>query len=121
VLCEETQAAPKYVEDILKLGAVLSGLAGAGNGPGTRLSLRAPFPRTPVESRVGESYTEGSCWVAEFVCEVDEDYRSACEELPFYAEHEGKQYCVKYIPYLLNQPCFAQLSALAEGCGVSSP
>jgi hypothetical protein len=48
------------------LGAVLSDMAGAGNGPVPALlyvpRLRASFPSTPVESRVGESHTEGSCW-----------------------------------------------------------
>src|SRR5215218_7752729 len=29
---------------------------------GTRSSLRASFPSSPVESRVGESHTEGSYW-----------------------------------------------------------
>src|SRR5215217_464778 len=77
-------------------------MAGAGNGLVPALlyvpRLRALFPSTPVESRVGESHTEGSCWVAEFVCEVDEDYRSACEGLDFYDEHEGKRYCVLHSP-----------------------
>ena len=29
-----------------------------------------------------------------FTCEVGEEYRSACEGLDFYGEHEGKSYCV---------------------------
>ena len=73
-------------------------MAGAGNDRGTRSSLRASFPSTPVESRVGESYTEESCWVTEFVCEVDEYYRSACEALDYYGEHEDKCYCVLHYP-----------------------
>jgi hypothetical protein len=36
--------------------------------------------------------------VTDFVCEVEEYYRSACEGLPFYAEHEGKRYCVLHFP-----------------------
>jgi hypothetical protein len=36
--------------------------------------------------------------MTDFVCEVDELYRSACEGLPFYAEHEGKRYCVLHYP-----------------------
>jgi uncharacterized protein YjbI with pentapeptide repeats len=36
--------------------------------------------------------------VTGFICEVDEYYRSACEGLPFYAEHEGKRYCVLHFP-----------------------
>jgi Pentapeptide repeats (9 copies) len=33
-----------------------------------------------------------------FTCEVDEHYRSACEGLNFYGEHEGKRYCVLHFP-----------------------
>jgi hypothetical protein len=36
--------------------------------------------------------------VAEITCEVDEQYRSACEGLDFYGEHEGKRYCVLHFP-----------------------
>jgi uncharacterized protein YjbI with pentapeptide repeats len=36
--------------------------------------------------------------VTEFVCEVDEDYRSACKGLEFYGEHEGNRYCVLHFP-----------------------
>lgn len=36
--------------------------------------------------------------MTEFVCEVDEQYRSVCRGLPFYAEHEGKRYCVLHFP-----------------------
>jgi uncharacterized protein YjbI with pentapeptide repeats len=36
--------------------------------------------------------------VTDFVCEVNEDYRSACEKLPFYDEHEGERYCVLHFP-----------------------
>jgi hypothetical protein len=36
--------------------------------------------------------------VTEFVCEVDEQYRSVCRGLPFYAEHEGKRYCILHFP-----------------------
>ena len=32
--------------------------------------------------------------MTDFVCEVDERYRSACEGLDFYGEYEGKRYCV---------------------------
>src|SRR5215218_6686357 len=40
----------------------------------------------------GGSVAEG------FTCAVDSQYRSACEELPFYGEHEGKRYCVLHFP-----------------------
>lgn len=33
-----------------------------------------------------------------FKCECEERFRSACEKLPFYGEHEGKQYCVLHFP-----------------------
>jgi hypothetical protein len=33
-----------------------------------------------------------------FTCTVDEDYRSACEGLDFYGEHEGERYCVLHFP-----------------------
>jgi len=33
-----------------------------------------------------------------FTCEVEKDYRSACEGLDFYGEHEGKHYCVLHYP-----------------------
>jgi uncharacterized protein YjbI with pentapeptide repeats len=36
--------------------------------------------------------------VTDFVCEVDARYRSACDGLPFYAEHEGKRFCVLHFP-----------------------
>jgi uncharacterized protein YjbI with pentapeptide repeats len=36
--------------------------------------------------------------MTEFVCEVDERYRSACAGLPFYSEHEGHRYCVLHYP-----------------------
>jgi uncharacterized protein YjbI with pentapeptide repeats len=36
--------------------------------------------------------------VTEFVCEVDERHRSACEDLDFYGEYEGKRYCVFHFP-----------------------
>jgi hypothetical protein len=62
---------------------VLRGLAGADNGPVPTLlyvpRLRASFPSTPVESRVGERHTEGSCWVAEFVAEENREYPLANE------------------------------------------
>jgi hypothetical protein len=50
---------------------------------------------TPVESRAGESHTKGSCWVTDFVCEVDEHYRSACADLP---EYQDTGYCVLHFP-----------------------
>jgi hypothetical protein len=73
-------------------------MACAGNGSSTRTSLCASFPSTPVESRVGESHTEGSCWVAEFVCGVREktpNYLSACKNLP---EYQETSYCVLHFP-----------------------
>ena len=33
-----------------------------------------------------------------FICQVDEECRSACDGLPFYTKHEGKQYCVLHYP-----------------------
>lgn len=36
--------------------------------------------------------------MTEFICQVDEECRSACKGLPFYTEHEGKQYCVLHYP-----------------------
>jgi uncharacterized protein YjbI with pentapeptide repeats len=33
-----------------------------------------------------------------FTCDVDKEYRSACEGLDFYYEHEGKRYCVLHFP-----------------------
>src|SRR5919112_849095 len=33
-----------------------------------------------------------------FVCQCPDEFRSVCEELPFYAEKEGKQYCVLLFP-----------------------
>lgn len=33
-----------------------------------------------------------------FICDCDGWFRSACEELPFYKKHEGKQYCVLHYP-----------------------
>jgi uncharacterized protein YjbI with pentapeptide repeats len=36
--------------------------------------------------------------MTDFVCDVDEQYRSACEGLEFYAEHDGKRYCVLHFP-----------------------
>jgi uncharacterized protein YjbI with pentapeptide repeats len=36
--------------------------------------------------------------MTEFVCEVEEEYRSACEGLAFYGEHEDKRYCVLHYP-----------------------
>ena len=33
-----------------------------------------------------------------FVCQCPDEFRSVCEELPFYAEKEGKQYCVLHFP-----------------------
>lgn len=33
-----------------------------------------------------------------FACECDERFRSACESLPFYGEHEGWRYCVLHFP-----------------------
>src|SRR5215211_5647267 len=77
-------------------------MAGAGNGLVPALlyvpRLRALFPSTPVESRVGESHTEGSCWVAEFICgvrEKDPNYLSACKNLP---EYQETSYCVLHFP-----------------------
>jgi hypothetical protein len=36
--------------------------------------------------------------VTDFVCEVDAPYRSACEGLGFYGEHDGNRYCVLHFP-----------------------
>ena len=33
-----------------------------------------------------------------FVCGCDEQFRSACKGLPFYAEHKGERYCVLHFP-----------------------
>lgn len=33
-----------------------------------------------------------------FLCDCHPSHRSACEGLPFYAEHEGQQYCVLHSP-----------------------
>ena len=35
---------------------------------------------------------------ARFVCACEAWMRSACRNLPFYREHEGKQYCVLHLP-----------------------
>jgi Pentapeptide repeats (9 copies) len=43
-----------------------------------------------------------------FTCEVDEQYRSACEGLAFYAAHEGKRYCVLHFPGEKDSTCFRQ-------------
>src|SRR5215212_11461165 len=75
----------------------------------TRSSLRASFPSTPVESRVGESHTEGSCWVAEFVCGVREknrNYLSACENLP---EYRDTGYCVLHFAGEEKKEAFEQV------------
>jgi hypothetical protein len=34
----------------------------------------------------------------DFVCDVDEDYRSACKGLEYYNEYEGKRYCALHFP-----------------------
>jgi hypothetical protein len=71
-------------------------MAGAGNGP-TRSSLRASFPSTPVESRVGESHRR-KLLVAEFVCgvrEKDPKYLSACKNL---RQYQDTGYCVLHFP-----------------------
>jgi uncharacterized protein YjbI with pentapeptide repeats len=47
---------------------------------------------------VGESAADGSCGVTEFVCEVEEEYRSACAGLDFYSEQDGMGYCVLHFP-----------------------
>jgi uncharacterized protein YjbI with pentapeptide repeats len=49
-----------------------------------------------------------------FTCEVYEDYRyedylSACEGLDFYAEHEGKRYCVLHCPGEKNKEDFEEV------------
>ena len=36
--------------------------------------------------------------MTDFVCQVNEEQRSACEGLPFYDGYEGKQYCVLHHP-----------------------
>jgi hypothetical protein len=36
--------------------------------------------------------------VTDFVCDVDEDLRSACEGLGYFREHQGKAYCVLHYP-----------------------
>jgi hypothetical protein len=46
---------------------------------------------------VTDSYYE-SIRMANFTCDVDERYRSACEGLDFYSEHKGKRYCVLHFP-----------------------
>jgi uncharacterized protein YjbI with pentapeptide repeats len=50
---------------------------------------RQPTSSEEVEALIG-AYS--------FVCQADERFRSACEGLPFYAEHEGKPYCVLHYP-----------------------
>jgi hypothetical protein len=51
---------------------------------------------------VGGSEAEG------FTCEVDENYRSACEGLNFYGEHEGKRYCVLHFPSTAKEDDFSK-------------
>jgi hypothetical protein len=36
--------------------------------------------------------------LTDFICEVDDKYRSACDGLGLYGEHEGKRYCVLHFP-----------------------
>lgn len=50
---------------------------------------RQPASQEEVQALIGE-YS--------FVCQCDERFRSACEGLPFYAEHEGRPYCVLHYP-----------------------
>ncbi len=40
-----------------------------------------------------------ACYIKEDLDEITrKDWRKACEGLPFYAEHEGKQYCILHFP-----------------------
>jgi hypothetical protein len=34
----------------------------------------------------------------DFVCACEPQFRSVCEDLPFYGAHEGMQYCVLHFP-----------------------
>lgn len=55
-----------------------------------------------VQEQIGNSYRqaitsdelEALIGPVQFVCQCDERFRSACEGLPFYAEHEGRPLCV---------------------------
>lgn len=50
---------------------------------------RQPTSSEEVEALIG---------TYDFVCQCDERFRSSCEGLPFYAEHEGKPLCVLHYP-----------------------
>lgn len=50
---------------------------------------RQPTTKEEVEALIG---------TYDFVCQCDERFRSACEGLPFYAEHEGRPLCVLHYP-----------------------
>ena len=47
--------------------------------------------------------------MTDFICDVAETYRSACEGLPCYAEHLGKQYCVLHFPGEGKQVAFQKM------------
>jgi hypothetical protein len=48
----------------------------------------ADSPKTAIEAETAPP----------FICECEEAYRSACEGLPFYQQHEAKRYCVLHYP-----------------------
>lgn len=50
---------------------------------------RQPTSNEEVEALIG---------TYDFVCQCDEHFRSACEGLPFYDEHEGRPLCVLHYP-----------------------
>jgi uncharacterized protein YjbI with pentapeptide repeats len=47
--------------------------------------------------------------VTDFVCDIHPAMRSACEGLSFYAEHEGKRYCVLHFPGEEKQDKFTEV------------
>jgi uncharacterized protein YjbI with pentapeptide repeats len=52
-----------------------------------------PYRQPASDEEVQALLSAGS-----FACECDERFRSACEGLPFYGEHEGWRYCVLHFP-----------------------
>lgn len=52
----------------------------------------------PYRQATSSEEVEALIGTYNFVCQCDERFRSACEKLPFYAEHEGKPLCVLHYP-----------------------
>ncbi len=50
----------------------------------------------PYRQSTSQEEVEALIGEYSFVCQCDERFRSACEGLPFYTEHEGRPYCLTF-------------------------